>query len=309
MLSLGIDYGAATWNAALWDEARAADLHTFSRAADVWEFLEETRRNYPGLPVVLPSGFGVPLTRAGDLLDRDIAEMTLAVDTREPDGLAAFLDEARRRLPRAFCVPAVKLLSSVPPHRKIRRLDLGSAGALCATAWVLHCLREAGRPLADCSLLHLHLDPNGRALLALARGHITDGIGATTIGLGIPPADFQRDLLTRFATSRVRTLAGSAPTAAHPSAAREALQKETHALLAFHGFTEIVVTGAARQNVSQALGDGLHYTILPAPGAGYEPALGAAVIAAGLTGGPTAGLVEHLGLRETRKRLLDGLVP
>jgi len=153
-------------------------------------------------------------------------------------------------------------------------------------------------------LLHLHLDPRGRALLALARGHITDGIGATTIGLGIPPADFQRDLLTRFGTSHVRTLAGSAPTAA-----REALQKETHALLAFHGFTEIVVTGAARQDVSHALGDGLRYAILPAPGAGYEPALGAAVIAAGLTGGPTAGLVEHLGLRETRKRLLDGLVP
>jgi len=28
-------------------------------------------------------------------------------------------------------------------------------------------------------------------------------------------------------------------------------------------------------------------------------------VAAGLTGGPTAGLVQHLGLREARERVLD----
>ena len=52
-----------------------------------------------------------------------------------------------------------------------------------------------------------------------------------------------------------------------------------------------------------------HLASSPAGGAGHEAALGAAVIAARLTGGPMAGLVQHLGLREVRERALDWLAP
>ncbi len=312
MLSLGIDYHDAVWNVALWDEARAADLHAFRGAADVWDFLESVERSHPGLPVVLPSALGVPVTRARDLLDRDIAEMTLVTDAHGADGLAAFLAEARRRLPRAICIPAVKLLPSVPIHRKINRIDLGGSDALCAAVWVLYCLCEAGRrPLAGCSFLHAHCGARGRSLLALWEGRIIDGIGETAAGLGTPSPGAWRGLLRQGEAPRLRLQVGhaGADAARDASAAREALRKETYALLGAHHLTEVVLTGAARKAAGDALEDGFRQTILPAPADGYEAALGAAVVAAGLTGGPTTALADHLGLRETRERALDGLYP
>jgi hypothetical protein len=311
MRSLGIDYEAAAWSVALWDEAQAADLHAFSRVADLWRFLDETERAYPGLPVVLPSGLGVPVTRAGDLLDADLAEMTLLPSAPATDGLAAFLAEARRRLRRAFCIPGVKLLSSVPRHRKLHRVDLGTAAVLCAAAWALHCQATAGRPAAACSFLHLHLNSDGRTLLAIVQGRVVDGLGASTLGFGAPPLDIWDDLAKRTGEFRGHGRPGNpeAHAAAVRSAAQEALRKESHALLATHRLTEVVITGAGRQHASQWLEHEVEHTSLPAPVDGYEAALGAAVIAAGLTGGPTAGLVDRLGLRETRERVLDGLRP
>jgi len=67
----------------------------------------------------------------------------------------------------------------------------------------------------------------------------------------------------------------------------------------------VIPTGIRRVEFTQALGKRLPLVQLPAPPDGYEAALGAAVVAAGLTGGPTARLVEHLGLWEARERVLD----
>jgi predicted butyrate kinase (DUF1464 family) len=74
-------------------------------------------------------------------------------------------------------------------------------------------------------------------------------------------------------------------------------------MLSFHKVSEVIVTGGRHAEVTRALGQQLPLVTLPMPGDGYEGALGAAVVAAGLTGGPTASLLDHLGLRETRERV------
>src|SRR3989304_3611988 len=124
MLTLGMEYDAGAWKVAVWDEDRAADLHTFPRLGDLWQFLEDLLTLHPVTPIVLPSGYGVPITRA------------------------LFLAEARRRTLRAYCIPAVKLLPSLPPHRKLPRADLGTSDVLCAAAWALHFQSTTGRALA-----------------------------------------------------------------------------------------------------------------------------------------------------------------
>jgi predicted butyrate kinase (DUF1464 family) len=87
------------------------------------------------------------------------------------------------------------------------------------------------------------------------------------------------------------------------------MAKESHALLAYHGLPEAFITGEWHREAAAALGGCLPCAAFPVPGEGYESALGAAVLAAGLTGGPTAWIVDRLGLREARDRVLDWLAP
>ena len=308
MLSAGIDWQAGTWKIALWDEARAADLHAFAHVSHLWEFIQETRLVSAAIPIVLPSGFGIPVTRARDLLDRDIREIALESLPAGPESLGNFLGEARRRIPWAFCIPAVKLLPTLPLHRKRNRFDLGTADMLCIAAWLFHSLERTGRDGAALAFLLINVGPAGRALLAVQAGRITDGIGRTTPGLGRPTLN---DAQTRLAARgfELRCTRESRRHEEEPLAFWEGMAKESHALLAYHGLSEVFITGEWHREAAAALRPRIPCADLPIPGEGYESALGAAVLAAGLTGAPTAWIVERLGLRETRERVPDWIAP
>lgn len=308
MLSLGMDYDGTAWRVAAWDEDREADLRTFAGPAELWGFVEDLTAIHPAAPLVLPSGFGVPVTRVEEIMDRDIAEMTLRPGRPMADGLGQFLAEARRRALRAFCIPAVKLLPSVPSHRKLNRVDLGTSDALCAAAWAIHCLEATGRPVAACDFLLLHTRPTARSLLAVREGRIVDGIGASAGPLGAGREALPADLGSvpaRSADSRRPANSQSRDRGAGQAALWEAIAKEALGLLGFHKLSEVVPTGVCRAEAIRALAERLPLRQLPPPPDGYEAALGAALIAAGLTGGPTALLVQHLGLWESRERVLD----
>ena len=311
MLSLGIDHDAGQWKVAAWDEQTAADLRTLRVAGEVWEVVDEILTLHPATPIVLPSGLGVPLTRAADLMDQDIAEITLDIDGRATSDLGSFLVEARRRSLRAFCIPAVKLLPSVPLHRKVNRLDLGGAGALCAAAWIIHSAGAQGSEPAACGWVLVHAASTGTCLLAIRAGRIVDGTGNLTQTPGRLTARKLEELLRRAALPgplRPRVQAPWPPDAL-VEAEGEMLTQTALGMLRFHGLPHAVVIGDRRAETERLLGGRVPLASSPAVGAGFETALGAAVIAAGLTGGPTAGLVQHLGLREARDRALDWLAP
>jgi predicted butyrate kinase (DUF1464 family) len=308
MLSLGIDHDTTAWRAATWDEDRAAELRTFARPSELWDFVQELVTLHPAIPIVLPSGFGIPVTRVAEIMDRDIGEMTLVLGRPIADELGTFLAEARRRSLRAFCIPAVKLLPSVPSHRKVNRLDLGTADALCAAAWALHCLQATGRPYEACNFLLLHTRIDARSLLVVLEGRIVDGIGAT-VGQGDSLPERLRAVLRsrpggRSRPARVNDIQ-SRSAGCGDRGLWEATTKESLGLLDFHRLSEVIPTGVRRIECGQAVGARLPLVELPAQPDGYEAALGAAVVAAGLTGGPTASLVERLGLWEARERVGD----
>jgi hypothetical protein len=311
MLSLGIDQDANHWKVAAWDERAAADLRALRAAGEVWEVVDELLALQPAAPIVLPSGLGVPVTRAADLMDRDIAEIALDLDARAADDLGALLAEARRRALRAFCIPAVKLLPSVPIHRKVDRLDLGHAGALCAAAWTLHAETAQGSEPATCNRVLVHASRAGTCLLAIRGGRIVDGTGYLPLAAGRISSERLEALLRRSAVAaswrpRNRT---PCPPGTLVEAEGERLAQAALGLLGLHDLPHAVVIGDRREEVERLLGGRVPLVSSPAVGDGFEAALGAAVIAAGLTGGPTAGLVQHLGVREARERALDWLAP
>jgi predicted butyrate kinase (DUF1464 family) len=313
MLSLGIAFAAREWRVALWDEDRTADLHALRDPDALWTFLQETTGSHPAIPCVLPSGLGVPVTRARDLLDRDIFEMTFRAEPEAAEPLSAFLAHARHRLPTAFCIPGVKGLPSVPLSRKLSRVDMGGAEVVCAAGWSLHLL---GRNEAPQSFVLLHLGPTRREVLAVDGGRVVDGIGGSVAGLGPdgglegrePAAGAGPAAWWLREGTRVKEAEARSPGCGR-TARWEALEKEVLALAGAYDLKQVIVTGEARAVALEALPGRLEYRSLPSQLDGYEPALGAAVLAAGLTGGPTAPLVDRLALREARDRVLDFLRP
>src|SRR5690349_24945530 len=88
-----------------------------------------------------PSGYGLPLRRAADCTDRDLALLSLV---RPGDGgrggvlgFSAVVRAFRASgLPVVF-LPGVIHLPTVPVHRKINRIDLGTPDKLCVAALAL----------------------------------------------------------------------------------------------------------------------------------------------------------------------------
>src|SRR5262245_53732583 len=79
-----------------------------------------------------PSGYGLPLIRAQDCTDRDLELMTLV----RPDergrsqgvpGFRAILKALRASTLPVVFLPGLIHLPTVPAHRKINRIDLGTA--------------------------------------------------------------------------------------------------------------------------------------------------------------------------------------
>src|SRR5207253_199568 len=106
----------------------------------------------------------------------------------EPGGIGGLRALARALgnsgLP-VFFTPGVIHLPSVPTHRKVNRVDMGTADKVCAAALAIEeQSRRSGRSLRDVSLLLLELGGAFTAALAVAEGQIVDGVGGSAGPLG-----------------------------------------------------------------------------------------------------------------------------
>src|SRR5215213_4072199 len=103
-----------------------------------------------------PSGYGLPLTAARDLTDRDLRLAYLAPDG-EPGGIGG-LRSLMRLLARSsipvVLTPGVVHLPSVPAHRKVNRVDMGTADKVCAAALAIREQADRRRcPVSEVSLV------------------------------------------------------------------------------------------------------------------------------------------------------------
>ena len=81
--------------------------------------------------------------------------------------------------------PGVVHLDTVPEHRKLNRVDMGTADKVCAAALAVDDQRgRTGRSLDDVSLILLELGGAFTAAVAVDRGQIVDGLGGTSGPLG-----------------------------------------------------------------------------------------------------------------------------
>src|SRR5881396_3434939 len=138
-----------------------------------------------------PSGYGLPLTRAQQATEEDLRLAFLAAEG-EPGGiggLRALARELGRSTLPVFFTPGVIHLTSVPAHRKVNRVDMGTADKVCATALAVRDQADRRRCAErDVSFILLELGGAFTAAIAVDRGRIVDGLGGSSGPLGMRSA-------------------------------------------------------------------------------------------------------------------------
>lgn len=289
-----------------------------------------------------PSGYGLPVTPAARATEEDLRLAFLAAEG-EAGGIGGLRTLARAlarsSLPVVF-TPAVIHLASVPEHRKVNRVDMGTADKVSAAALAIdRQAHRTNRPVHEVSLVLLELGGAFTAALAVVGGRIVDGVGGTAGPLGFRAAG--------ALDGEVAFLAGAVPKAllfgggavavagwddtraapegfARPSTPRERLAWEAFVESAVKAATAlatvvpspqaIVLSGrlarvdAVRHAIRQRLGSIAPTRLLEGfASVAKEGAQGAALIADGLAGGTHRELVEAMGIREARGTVLDHL--
>ena len=279
-----------------------------------------------------PSGYGLPLKRLAECSERDLALMTLVrPDERGPDdvrrrgvlGFSSLLRELRASNLPVLVLPGVVHLPTVPAHRKINRIDLGTADKLCVAALTL--AQRTKKLDLDPGAYHgcvLELGSTFTACLVLSGGKIADGLGGTCgpPGWGGGGA-WDGELAYLLSPLEKRNLfAGGVESV--PDAAlgrrwfRESLVKAVAGLRAVTKFEEVVLAGRLLERdpelVDQVAMDlsllVRVLTLSSLPGAWVKHAAqGAALLADGLAGGQYAPLVEQMELKAASGTVLDWL--
>ena len=295
--------------------------------------------------IAAPSGYGLPLLPIAGLGQRelDLAVLVRPEDREQPErvgGVRTMLGLMRTRGLPAILLPGVVHLDSVPPHRKVNRIDMGTADKVCVAALgVWDQARRLGIPQDRTAFVLLELGGFFTAALGVERGRIVDGIGGSAGGLGYRALG-TLDGEVAYALGHVRKSAlftgGAAFVAGAPELSPEELAaRVTHdprARIAWDALIEAaaklvgalrVVVPEAREvlmsgrvgqlpALTEAVTRRLDGTIPVRPLAGFastvkEAAQGAALIADGLAGGPHRHVVDAMRLRECRGTVLDHL--
>ncbi len=346
--AVGIDPGTLSFDLCGLEGERvilSESLPTADVSADPQVLVELLETVAPVEMIVGPSGYGLPWVKAQELTREEIALAVLSAgrDRGQETVIGGMGDILRTLkasgLPIRFA-PGVIHLPTVPAHRKVNRVDMGTADKLCAVALgVYDQARHLGIAYHETAFIYVELGGAFTALVAVDGGQVVDGMGGTSGPLGYLAAgaldgelayllgDFHKDVLCS---------GGAAYVAGEPDISPEELiarvQTDERCRLAWDAFSEELVKGVAalmttapsprevllsgrlcrvraiRERLEQRLGsfapvrrvEGLTSAV-------KEAAQGAALIADGLAGGRHAPLVEAMRLREAAGTALDHL--
>src|SRR5213082_2837286 len=306
---IGIDPGTVSIDLCGLEDGRLfldRSIPTSDALADPARFVRLLEDAGPVDLVAGPSGYGLPLTRARDATDGDLRLALLGPpgEAGGIGGLGALLRAlARSRLP-VVLRPGVLHLPTVPAHRKVNRVDMGTADKVCAVALAV-------------------VDGAGGCAGALGRR----GAGALDGEVAFLAGRVSKDMLFR---GGVATVAGweegtdPVERLAHPTTPRERIASEaliestvkTAVALALSvpGPAEFVLSGrlahvaAVSAAIRQRLDPLSSTRVLDGFAAvAKQAAQGAALLADGLAGGAQRELVELLAIREARGSVLDHL--
>ena len=329
---VGIDAGTVSLDVCgLVDGRLSLDLTwpTEEAVADPDGFIAELRRAGEPDLVVAPSGYGLPLRPARGITEEELRLAFLARPD-ERGGIGGLRRLVRRLADSGLPVlltPGVLHHDTVPAHRKLNRVDMGTADKVCAAALALEEERErTGHLLEVISFILLELGGAFTAAVAVDRGQIVDGLGGTSGPLGWQAAGaldgevaylagrVDKDMLFRGGAETIARSGREARDLAVRAYVESAAKAVAQLRIAAPRAEEVMVSG--RGAADAALLGRLERTLAGVTTVrqleGFalvakQGAQGAALIADGLAGGRHSALVKRLRIEEAQGTVLDHL--
>jgi predicted butyrate kinase (DUF1464 family) len=326
----GVDPGTVSFDVCVLDDGEVILERTFGTedvGLDPAPLVEALVELGPFELVLGPAGYGLPLVRAEQVGERELALMVL-LRADEPRGRAGI--GGMRAIIRALIAAELPLvfgpgaihLPTIPAYRKWNRVDLGTADKVASAALcIADQARRLGVEFGSTSFVMLELGGAFSAALAVDGGRIVDGLGGSAGPIGARACgamDAEVAYLLGGALSKDTVFSGGAlgdadlATVPRDHEAWRALEegaaKAALALTAsVPGLREILVTGRHALRLAEGLRVRLAHVAPVRIATDLAAARGAAVLADGLAGGRYAPLVEGLRVREATGSVLDHL--
>jgi predicted butyrate kinase (DUF1464 family) len=290
-----------------------------------------------------PSGYGLPLIAARDVTETDLALAYLSApgESGGIGGLRTLMRTLARSSLPIVLTPGVVHLPSVPAHRKVNRVDMGTADKVCAAVLAIREQSEQNRLRPEeVSFVLLELGGAFTAALAVHQGRIVDGAGGSSGPVGVKAAgaldgevaylagSISKGMLFRGGAASVAGVlemnadALTIPQTAQARVAWEAyLESAVKAVaglaVSVPNLTSVVLSGRlarvalVRDAIEGRLADVLRgvsvHTLSGFARVAKQAAQGAALLADGLAGGASASLIETMGIKEASGTVLDHL--
>ena len=262
MTGLGIDYTSAHWKTCLLENGLIQDFSTFTDIQSTFSYVNQLCREHPDVLVAVSSPQEAPFLP----LHSGIHEQ-LAIGNEWSD-VQNFLHLINAASLRGYQLPAIKYLPEVPRYRRLKYPSLGSAEKLCSVATLLYRMRQQDALWSEMHFLYLEIGAVSHSITVIKDGYIVDGIG--DVSIGYEEAVDEEDRSLAFWERLVQDLGG---------------------LMALYQLKDIVIkdyhAAAREQNVIDRLGESYQFYLFPrveTEPEGFEGAIGASILAEGLSG-------------------------
>jgi predicted butyrate kinase (DUF1464 family) len=296
--------------------------------------------------IVGPSGYGLPWTDVRDVGAEELDLLLLADAADGPrgtivGGMGRVLEALKESGLPVCLAPGVVQLTTVPEHRKINRIDMGTADKLCAVALaVWDQARRLDVAYDETSFVSVEAGGAFTAVIAVERGAIVDGSGGTCGAMGFRALgamdgelayllrDFPKDVLASGGAAWIAGTPDCSPDDLVAAAARDpraavalaALLEDVAKRVAAEAILleaprEILLSGRLirvpelRRRLVEALSRFAPvHAVEGFASVCSEAAQGAALLGQGLAGdGGLSDLVDAMGLRSAAGSVLDHL--
>lgn len=323
----GTDPGTSSLDVLLLEDGWVADQCRFTPAAlqaDPTLVVRWLEDRGPLALIAGPSGYGLPLVRAAACTERELELMTLvrSEERGQGRGVRGFRSVVRSLIESALPVvflPGVIHLTTVPPQRKLNRIDLGTADKLAVAALAL---AQLGPPFEQASACVVELGSAFTACVVLSEGRIVNGLGGSSgpVGWRAPGAWDGEAAYWLGPLSKDDLFSGGAGTVDDAELGRrwfrESLIQAVVGLQAVTSFRQVIVSGRLFESEPELAAAvevdltqfGTVHRLAALSGAWVKHAAqGAAVLADGLAGGKYRDLVVHLQIAGAAGTVLDWL--
>lgn len=148
--------------------------------AQVFEIIKDVEADV----IVGPSGYGLEFKHISQFTREDVAFTTLDkvgdVDIPVLSGVRKLLWMMKDAKLNAYSLPGIVLLPTIPPQRKVNKIDMGTADKTCVAAFASwDQARRHGVGYDETNLICIEMGFGYNAAMAVENGQIIDGIGGT----------------------------------------------------------------------------------------------------------------------------------